>query len=291
MNLKDIFPEIFRRPVPVVAEGTALLVAGTLLDTPRRDVLPIVRSSNKSIKYVRKNRKELMAFAGHAILSKLIETKPRYYHRFLFQPIEKIALSVSPIKAEQDITSLLQSFSQTKFGWSVVEDHGAYALATLSDLIQLYRRGVLNTSLGVKDVATKIFALPKDTKLGKALHEMMNHWVRRVFLSGTNRFVSDREILSYIFSPERLAVIKESPSKMLEAKLEDLESVEPIAVKNSTTLRDASELFKPLSGAWCLQCDEGIVTPWDLIMKPWKMESLTVNEAIERAPNQRMERN
>ncbi len=289
--MKDIFPEIFRRPVPVVAAGTALLVAGTLLDTPRRDVLPIVRSSNKSIRYVRKNRKDLMAFAGQAILSKLIETKPHYYHRFLFQPIEKIALSVSPIKAEEDISALLQSFSRTKFGWSVVDEHGAYALATLADLISLYRRGVLNASLRVKDVATKIFALPKDTKLSKALNEMMNHWVRRVFLSGTNRFVSDREILSYIFSPERLGVIKESPSKMLEAKLEDIESVEPIAVESDTTLPDASGLFKPLSGAWCLRCDEGIVTPWDLIMKPWKMEGLTFNKAMERAPNQGMERN
>lgn len=291
MNLKDIFPTIFMRPQPVVSRGTTIVVAGTLLDTPRRDALPIVRSSSKSMRYVRKNRKDLMAFAGQAILSKLIETKPRYYHRFLFQPIEKIAVCVSPIPAEQDITALFQSFSHTKFGWSIVEDQGAYALVTLSDLVPLYVRGILHSKLRVRDVATKAFALPKETKLSETLHEMISHWVRRVFVSGTSRFVSDREILGFIFSPERLAVIKESPSKMLEAKLEDVESVQPITIKGDATLREAAELFRPMSGAWCLQCNEGIVTPWDIIMKPWTMESLTINEKIERSPMKRIVHN
>ena len=35
MKLKEALPEIFRRPVPVVAKGTSILVAGTLLDTPQ----------------------------------------------------------------------------------------------------------------------------------------------------------------------------------------------------------------------------------------------------------------
>lgn len=139
----------------------------------------------------------------------------------------------------------------------------------------------------MKDVATKSFSLPKETRLDKVLHEMMRHWLRRVFLSGTGRYVSDREILGYIFSPERLAIIKESPLKMLEAELEDIQSVEPIPVDSDVTIEEVSELFRPSSGDWCLQCDLGIITPWDLVMKPWKMECLTVSDAIERAPKQR----
>ncbi|MCL5068743.1 MAG: hypothetical protein M1368_10385 [Thaumarchaeota archaeon] len=264
MRVKEALPEIFKRPVPVVAEGTAILVAGTLLDTPRRDVLPIVRSSDKTLRFVshdRKHltldfrasnaalqevrfvsddRKHLMAFAGQAILSKLLEWNRQDHYMFLFEPIESASLSVLPIPADEEIASLFRAFVRTKFGWSIIEDSGAYALATLADLIPLYSRNILETSLCAKDVASPIFALPQDTKLSKALQEMIKHSVRRVFLSGTNRFVSDREILTYIFSPARLAVVRNSPHEMLEATLEDVGSVEPITVDGSASFRSSS---------------------------------------------------
>ena len=284
MKLKEALPEIFRRPVPVVAEGTAILVAGTLLDTPRRDVLPVVGSSDMSLKFVSKDLggRYLMAFAGHAILSRLLERKPRDHYKFLFEPIENVALSVQAIPADEEITTLFRAFARTRFGWAVIEDSGTCALVTLADLIPLYDRKILNSDLRVKDVASKVFALPRDTKLSRALQEMIRHGVRRVFLSGSNRSVSDREILTFIFSPVRLAVVRNSPPEMLEATLEDVESVEPIVVDSNITLGEASELFKPVSGAWCLACSEGIVTPWDLIVKPWKIGHLIIREKMEQ---------
>lgn len=280
MKLKEALPEIFRRPVPVVEEGMAILVAGTLLDTPRRDVLPIVRSFDKTLTFVSKDQRHLMAFAGHAILSRLIERNPEDYYKFLFEPIESVALKIQSFPGDEEFTNLFRAFTRTKFGWAIVEDSGVYALATVADLIPLYSSGVLGTSLRAKDVASPIFALPQDTKLSKVVHEMIKHWVRRVFISGTNSFVSDREILAYIFSPERLALVRNSPSEMLEARLEDVGSVEPIPVDGSESLREAAELFKPVSGAWCLACNEGVITPWDLVVKPWKMGRLMIREGI-----------
>ncbi|MHB2035688.1 MAG: hypothetical protein ACYCPW_02980 [Nitrososphaerales archaeon] len=282
MRLGKAFPEIFRRPFPLLAAGTSILVAGTLLDTPRRDVLPIVRSADMKIQFLSKDRQYLMAFAGHAILSRLLERNPRDHYKFLFEPVENVALSIRPIPADEEITSLFRAFARTKLGWAIVEDSGMYALATLADLIPLYSMGVLETSLRAKDVATRVFALPQETKLSSALREMIKHSMRRVFLSGTNRFVSDREILTYIFSPERLAVVRNSPQEMLESTLEDVGSVESVAVDGSETLRESSELFKPVSGAWCLACREGVVTPWDLVMKPWKMGQLIIRDGMEQ---------
>ncbi len=282
MKLGKAFPEIFRRPFPLLAAGTSILVAGSLLDTPRRDVLPIVRSADMKIQFLSKDRQYLMAFAGQAILSRLLEKNPRDHYKFLFEPVENVALSVRPIPADDEITSLFRTFIRMKSGWALVEDSGSYALAALADLISLYGSGVLETSLHAKDVASAVFALPKETKLGKALREMIKHGMRRVFLSGRNRFVSDREILTYIFSPERLALVRNSPHEMLESTLEDVGSVEPIAVDGSETLREASDLFKPVSGAWCLACREGVVTPWDLVVKPLKMGQLIIREEMER---------
>ncbi len=281
MKLKEAFPEIFRRPVPVVAQGTTILVAGTLLDTPRRDVLPIVRSLDKTLNFVSNDSKHLIAFAGQAIISKLLEWNPRDHYMFLFEPIESASLQVAPIPADEEITSLFHAFIRTKFGWSIIDDHGTYAIATLADLIPLYGRGILETSLCARDVASPVFSLPQDTKLSKALQEMIHRSVRRVFLSDTNRFVSDREILSYIFSPARLAVVRNAPQKMLKATLDDVGSVEAINVDGSATLREASELFRPSSGAWCLSCGEGVITPWDLVVKPWKMGQLIISDGIE----------
>lgn len=281
MKLKEAFPELFRRPVPVVAQGTTILVAGTLLDTPRRDVLPIVRSSDKTLSFVSNDGKHLIAFAGQAILSKLLEWNLRDHYMFLFEPIESASLQVLPIPIDEEISSLFRAFVRTKFGWSIIDDHGTYAIVTLADLIPLYGRGVLETSLCARDVASPVFSLPQDTKLSKALQEMISRSVRRVFLSDTNRFVSDREILSYIFSPARLAIVRNSPQEMLDAPLGDVGSVEAVNVDGSVTLREASELFKPLSGAWCLACREGVITPWDLVVKPWKMGQLIISDGIE----------
>lgn len=281
MRIRDALPEIFKRPVPVVSEGTSILVAGTLLDTPRRDLLPIVRQSNKSLQYLLDDRKYLKAFGGHAILSRLVETKPSNYHDFLFDRIETIAVKIRPIPAGEEITTLLSEFSKIKFGWSVIDDRGVYALATLSDLIPLYAKGLMETNLRVKDVATKVFSLPGNTRLRDALSEMLRRYIRRVFISGTGNFVSDREILSFIFSPKTLALIRDSPKELLESRLEEIPSIQPVVIESNTTLREASELFKPLSGAWCLAYKENVVTPWDLIMKPWKMGRLKINEAIE----------
>ncbi|MCL5067238.1 MAG: CBS domain-containing protein [Thaumarchaeota archaeon] len=264
--------------------GTAVLVAGTLLDTPRRDVLPIVKSAKdkNTIGYLSRQPNTCLAFSGYSLIAKLLETDPKDHYKFLFQPCESASMVVHPIsEGRANLSGLLDSFAKSRFGWAMVGRGSvdARAVVTLADLMPLYGSGILLSDLAVEEVATrKIFSLPRNTKLKEALHEMMRRRVRRVFLTGEESFVSGREILEYIFSPQWLSEVRESPKMMLEAKLEDVEQVKPVRVDGKATIKETSKLFMPENGSWRASCDAGIVTSWDLVVKPWKTGRLAIGE-------------
>ena len=281
MKLNDALPPIFRRPLPLLERGTRVIVAGTLLDAPRRDVLKIVATGEGKVQFLANNGRCLV-FSGYSMLVGLLESDPKDYYRFLFKPSERASLSVRPLASDAELAAVFEEFVRTKFGWALVEEAGKYGVVALPDLISLYQSGVLETDLSIRDVAShKVFSLPASTGLREALREMVKRRVRRVFLSGDgNKFVSDREILTYIFSPERLTLARDDPRKVLDATLADVGAVEAIDVGGRSTVKEISRIFKPESGAWCLLCDGGLVTPWDLVMKPWKMGRLTIRETM-----------
>ncbi|MDE1853468.1 MAG: CBS domain-containing protein [Thaumarchaeota archaeon] len=279
MKLKEALPSIFNSPLPLVEGGTPLVVAGSLLDTPRRDAVRIVSAgAGKSASSA--DNEKCLVFSGYSALVGLLQSKPTDYYRFLFETCEKASLSVRPLTPNTELTEVLRTFAETKFGWAVVKGARKYGVVALSDLIPLYRSGVLETDLSVGEIASpKIFALPPSTSLKDALGEMVKHRIRRVFLSGgKNKFVSDREILIYIFSPERMRLTRGDSRTLLGATLADVGAVKAVEVDGRTTIKEASRLYKSESGAWCLVCDDGLVTPWDLVMKPWKMGRLVVRE-------------
>jgi hypothetical protein len=285
MKLEGALPGIFRRPFPVVEEGTAMLVAGTLLDTPRRDVLPIIRiQADKGTMSLTKRGSRHLAFSGYSLVARLLATRPEDRYRFLFEPCERALASFPLLEAGGlELSEVLDGFARERFGWAFVARGAAMrAVVTLADLVPLYQKGFLWTELTVGDVASPmVFSLPRTAKVDEALRGMMKRRVRRVFLTGTGSFVSDREILTYLFSPERLSVVRRYPRRMLDPALEEVERVEPVEVDGRAAIGEASGLFKAASGAWCAVCSEGVVTPWDLVMKPWKAGRLAFGEAAQ----------
>ncbi|MGA2874273.1 MAG: CBS domain-containing protein [Nitrososphaerales archaeon] len=279
MKLNEALPSLFRRPFPLLEAGTRVLLAGTLLDTPRRDVLKVTGFDESVVKFSAKKERS-MVFSGYTLLARLLEIDHEKYYNLLYDSCERASIYTQPIASNVELATVLEEFARTKFGWSLVEEGGKYDVVSLSDLISLYQIGTLETDLTVSDVASpEIFSMPSDTYLRRALQVMMKHRIRRIFLSDYNhRFVSDREILSYIFSPERLSIAREDPTKMLAATLEDVGPVEAIEVEGSPTIKKISRHYKPESGAWCLICSKGLVTPWDLVVKPWNMGRLVIRE-------------
>ncbi|MDG6939935.1 MAG: CBS domain-containing protein [Nitrososphaerota archaeon] len=278
--VKDALSAILRRAVPTVEQGTLVAVAGMLLDIPRRDVL-LIASTEGGIRHLTQGQK-WVAFAGYPLLEKMLATEPKDLYKFLFQPCENASLLLGSISSESDLTSVLESFYRTRFGYAMVESADSFGIVTLTDILLLLEQGRLDTDLRVRDVASSpVFSLPGGTSFREALHEMMRRRVRRVRIEGSDRFVSDREVLMYIFSPARLRMVRKSSEVMLDATLEEAGYTEAIRVDDDMKLGEASAIIKPGSGNCLTMEGEGLVTPWDLVMKPWRTGRLHAGGGVD----------
>ena len=278
MKLIEAVPSIFERPLPVVGRSSSVVVAGTLLDYPRRDILTIAPEDGGSQPTTRSGK--CFVFGGYSALLRLFETEPEDHYRLLINPSRRASLLVRPLASDTELADVLDEFYRTKFGWALVEEGGRYGVVALPDLIPLYRRGVLRTDLSIRDVATpKVFRLSPGTSLRVVLRKMLERRMRRVFFPGSSsQFVSDREILTFMFRPERLTLARDNPHAILDATLEDVGDAKAVSVDGDSSVKDISRTFTSDSGAWCVLCDGGLVTPWDMILKPWKMGRLTIGD-------------
>ncbi len=258
LHMEEALPDVARRQFPVIEEGSAVLVAGTLLDIPRRDVLPIVRLTEDGTALSRaESGSEYRVFSGYSLFRRILRTDPKDWYRLLFEPCENASMSMRAIPGDGlALTKVLEAFSREKFGWTLIDREGALpAVVGLADLIALYRTGVLRTELTLPEIATsEIFSLPGPTKIATVLREMMKRRVRRVRLSNDGGFVSDREILVHIFSPERLNAVRTAPHKLLDSTLEEVESRTPLEVDPTVTVAELARWFQPASGAWSAVC-------------------------------------
>ena len=129
----------------------------------------------------------------------------------------------------------------------------------------------------VEQVASPIFSMPKDSTLKTVLQEMFDHRFRRMFVDGENSLITDRRIIGYIFSAARLTESTKKPETLLDAKLGDLERMEPIPISSQTNIKKAASSMKDAIEE-CLICDKGVVTPWDLVMKPFINGKLVIKQ-------------
>jgi CBS domain-containing protein len=266
MKIGEALPHIFNRASPVLEPGTQMLLAVSLLRFHQIDALPIG--------FKPKQKKKLAVF-GFSCLSKLLETPPDKYRGFLELPCEKASLELSTVDTNESIERLLGVFQKTKFGFAWVESERLGGFASLRDLLELYGNGMIDTSMTVEQVASPVFSMPRDSTIKKVLQEMFNHRFRRIFVSGENSLVTDRRIISYIFSSTRLSKTTKNPEGLLDAKLGDLDKMEPIPIAGKTKIKKAAGSIKEAVEE-CLICEKGVVTPWDLVMKPLLSDKLSV---------------
>ena len=258
MKIGEALPHIFNRTYPVLEPGTQMLLAVSLLRFHQIDALPIG--------FKPKQKKKLAVF-GFSCLSKLQETSPKEYGKFLELPCQKASLELSTIDIKDTIENLLHVFERTKFGFAWVESERLGGFASLRDILDLYGNGLMDTEMTVAQVASPIFSMPRDSTIKTVLQEMFNHRFRRIFVAGENSLVTDRRIISYIFSASRLTETTKKPETLLDAKLGDLDRMEPVPISGETRINKAALSMKDAVEE-CLSCDEGVVTPWDLVMKP-----------------------
>ena len=268
MKIGEALPHIFNRTYPVLEPGTQMLLAVSLLRFHQIDALPI------GFKRLEKKR---YAVFGYSTLSKLLQTKPSEYGKFLELPCETAALELSTIPDTKDLKTLLEIFRATKFGFAWAEGKfEAGGFASLRDLLTLYEKGIISTEMSVGEVASPIVSMDATTSLRDAINEMFNRRFRRMFVGGTNKVISDRRIIGYVFSTSRLNVVTAKPQTLLDAKLGDLDAMHPEKVGSRSGIKQAAALMHGQTEE-CLVCEKGVVTPWDIVMKPWLEGKLEIH--------------
>jgi hypothetical protein len=117
MKIEEALPSLFQRKYPVLEKGTQMMIVLSLLRFHEIDALPIGFNA--------RGKKKLAVF-GYSCLSKLLDTEPRNYGKFLEMPCESSALELSTIDAQQELDALLRVFEKTKFGLGGVEKTGRF---------------------------------------------------------------------------------------------------------------------------------------------------------------------
>jgi predicted transcriptional regulator len=281
MRIDAALPDLLERYTPKVEQGASNIYAIAILLSSDLGVLPIKQSliiADKSPK-----RDERRVISGYSVVSGLIQSSPKDYERFLSEPCVNEALTVGTVSFERDdIQSLLHTFESSTFGYALLESSipGKSGLILIRDLLPLFDQDVLSSSLTVKDVATrKVFSMPQSSSIRDVLKEMLNRKFRRVLVEGGtgDELITDREILQYLF--ERLfgtpKVDGERLNRLLDESLSNVDSLRVLHVDEGTDLRKAAMLLSS-SGKYCALINPGIITPRDLIMKPWRLGELRI---------------
>jgi len=260
MKVGEALPHIFNRSYPILEPRTQMLLAVSLLRFHQIDALPIG--------FKRLERKRYAVF-GYSTLSKLLQTKPSEYGKFLERPCEIAALELSTIPATREVESLLRTFKASRFGFAWAEGKfEAGGFASLREVLMLYEKEIISTEMSVGDVASPIVSMDASTTLKDAINEMFDLRFRRMFVRGTNKVISDRKIIGYVFSSSRLSEVCAKPQTLLDANLGNLEAMNPEKVSAKSKIKDAASVMRGQIEE-CLVCEKGVLTPWDLVMKPW----------------------
>jgi hypothetical protein len=185
------------------------------------------------------------------------------------------AQELTRIKPDDDIESFLFNFKKSGIGYTWIESKKAWGFASLIDSPDLYSKGMIDANMTVGQAASPIFPLPGETKIDVALQEMFDRKLGRVFVEGKDRLLTDRRIIGKLFSPDRLALASKDPKSFLDLKLADIRAAKPMYVKDAARIKVAALSMKKVKEE-TLVCEKGVVTPWDLVVKPLETGKLDI---------------
>lgn len=214
---------------------------------------------------------------GYSILTKMLE-KGNPYGFLLFRNVGSLlGGSQIPLTSGDSLGTLLERFHETKFGHSVVVFARGPVILGLSNLIDLYQSGRLETSLTCQEVASPILpGIARTSTVEEAAAAMVKNRVRRLLIEGDeNSMITDRTLINLLFSRESLDWILDHGGAVPPVQVSQLSPVRLVEVKGGTRIPEAARRFDPRGGE-ALRCSGGIVTPWDLVMKPFGTDRLSL---------------
>ena len=266
MKINQCFPGILERRYPTVEAGYSLLTVLYLLRMKDIDAVPISPLTPKRARGV----------FGYTTLPRMLKMRPEEFAGFLDGPCEKASSELAVLGFDEDVDDLLAAFDSKKRGFAVVHDGGRpprASLVTLADFLRLHARGVLRTNQTAEQVASQFAGMRGSTSIRDALEAMLAQGHRRIFISGKKTYVSDRSIMHYVFDPMVLEDVS-AIEDVLSGPIDSITQLTPGRVKLTSKLQEAAKALLNDRGGCLTPGDGTVVTPWDVVIKPWRAGTL-----------------
>jgi CBS domain-containing protein len=272
--ISTLFPHLFLNLRPTFDGNSPVIMAGSLLIMNDVYILPMAEGL---LPNATDNSRQMLcsAFGGHALLSKIAKTAPQDYHKLLWTPGRECVVLIGSCNFKDSMDEVLHLFEVTHYGNARVNDEWRFTLITLSDFVEALREGTLESDMPATAVGSAMLSISRDASIKEAVSAMLEHRVRRLFIKGTGtKYVSDRIIISYMFSGERIALARRNPEKWFDAKVEETKLREAPTYDAGGTLSGAASAMGPRPDDCLVTSDGKVVSRWDMIMKPWKAGEL-----------------
>ncbi len=261
--IREVWPADPTASLPEVRDDMPSVISGILLQDPSVDALSV------------RDGTALGLTGGYDLLAKVVETSD--LHRFLLGRISNIQRISSPVPADAPLAALLERYESTAFGHALVAFQPKPRIVSVVDVVRLYRQGKLDSGLRLRDVATRpLPAVPRSMPLSEAARIMVEHRVRRLEVLGEPRsMITDRSLIRVLFSAEMLEWARRHSGQLPSLTVGALELRPVIELDAEMRIPTATWKFDPDVGD-AISCSAGLVTPWDLVMKPFVRGDLTL---------------
>jgi len=275
--LSKLFPGLFSISRPIITPDVPVIVAASILATYEFPILPVTKAGAPP-DVEKKEVKLFKAIGGLQIVRLMTESEPSDHYNMMWNPCTTTSMWLGALEYHDSLEKLLRIFELTGFGDARVNAQAPpHALITLEEVVSLYRDRKLKCKLEVGEVASRAIFVDPDTMLMEAMRTMCEKRIRRLFIHGKRgEFVSDRNILAYLFSPKALAVAKEASDSWTNVKISSIPSTKASFVSAQATVEDVGSMPEARHGVFVFPDGSSIVSRWDLVMKPWKERQLSL---------------
>jgi len=271
MIIGSAFPGIMEREYHILKPDFPLPHALYFLKMKDIDGIPITHQDPNV-------RRVVLGFSG---LNELLRLGPKAFSDLLKAPCEQVSDELPVVGVEEEVGTLLDTFVGRKLGLALVREvspgnQSRDSLISLTEFLDLYGTGTISSGLLVDDVGTPIFSMRGETPLRAALEAMFTHGYRRVFIEGEETYLSDRDLVNDILSPKVIAELgKDGADDVLSFPINKMKKSIPISVPPRMSLKDAAFTLGRQRGR-CLSSGDKVVTPWDIVVKPWNAKRLKI---------------
>jgi CBS domain-containing protein len=286
MKIASAFPRLKEKDYPIVEPDVSLLTVLFFLRMKDMDAVPITSGESSGHR----------AVLDRSSLDLLARLGPKAFSDLLKGPCERVADELPVVEADDEVESLLDAFVKRNLGLALVRQaspgKSSTSLITLIEFLDLYETGVISTGMTLGHISSPIFSLPGDTPLSTALQAMISRNYGPIFVEGVEDeeeektekgYLSDRGLINHILSPSVLAELRTgAANEILSTPINKLKRSLPLKVPARIEIKDAAFKLGRERGRCLVSSDERVVTPWDIVIKPWKAGGLLVGERGSR---------